>query len=500
MRVVRTVQDQVRKIEFTISDDRLKLFARVEPKEECASATLEDLVAAVSSIAPAELLELDVIKDIAEELKAGKGCDARRVAQGRPSEPGRDGKLVWLVRRFTPGRGSSEEREFSDFFTLGLFENIEVGTEIARIYRPSGGVVGMDVQGKALPAKGGQAAKFRWDRSVELREDPAHPNYTSVVAAIAGYVHDEGSGASIKSTLVVSANLDWSMGHIDFIGNVSVGGDVQKGFNIKARGDIEVRGSVMGDNVLTSQGSITIRGFHLGDEDSSVTAARDYSASMAHGISASVGGDIHIEKEARDCSFRAGGAVVAPKAVITGGSIWCVKGVTAATIGNELGVSTDIELRNELEVTKEYRDLSLSIRRHEAALAALELHIGPYLKNRHRVPLLKNQFRIKITGLLDKYDGVVKSLSVLREKERVMRESKPPAEDARVVVSGVIHAGVSMTSGETRLDLKESVKGPISFRRLEHEREWVMEHPNGSSLKQIGKDDNTDVAKAKFKV
>jgi hypothetical protein len=95
------------------------------------------------------------------------------------------------------------------------------------------------------------------------------------------------------------------------------------------------------------------------------------------------------------------------------------------------------------------------------------------------VPLLKNQFRIKITGLLDKYDGVVKSLGVLRERERAMRESKPPAENARVVVSAMAYAGVSMTSGETRLDLKENVKGPISFRRLDHEKEWVMEPVSG---------------------
>ena len=475
MRVIRTTQDEIKKLELSVSDDRQKLFARVEPREGHETATVEDFVKSVVAVAPAELLEEDVIRDIVAELKVGKGCDSRRVARGRMPEPGRDGKLVWLVRRFTPGQGLSEDREFSDFFTLGLFENIEVGAEIARIYRPSNGIAGLDVQGKIIPAKGGQAAKCRWDKTVSLKDDAAHEHYTSVVATVAGYIHDEGGIANIRDTLVIKSNLDWNMGHIDFVGNVKVGGDVQKGFNIKARGNIEIRGAVLGENVLTSQGSISIAGFHLGDADSSVSVKENYSAGIAHGVVVNAGGDIAIEKEARDCILRAGIAVLAPKASVVGGSVWCVKGLDVSSLGNELGVTTVIELRNELEVTKEYRALYDSIKKHEAALAALELHIGPYLKNRQRVPLLKNQFRVKIAGLIDRYDGVVTSLNSLREKEREMRESRPIPEDACIRVSKQANSGVTLTSGEARLELKESIKGPVIFRRSAREPEWIIE-------------------------
>jgi uncharacterized protein (DUF342 family) len=206
-----------------------------------------------------------------------------------------------------------------------------------------------------------------------------------------------------------------------------------------------------------------------------VTAGGDYTVGIAQSVSANIGGNIFIEREARDCSFNAGLSVIAPKAAIVGGSVWSVHGVEAKTLGNEAGITTIVELKNELEVTKEYRALATSIKKHETAIAALELHIGPYLKNRRRVPLLKKEFRVKISGLLEKYDSVVQSLERLRNKEREMRESKPIQTDARVSVSGIVHAGVVLTSSDVRFEIKEDIKGPISFRRPDQQAEWIME-------------------------
>ena len=154
--------------------------------------------------------------------------------------------------------------------------------------------------------------------------------------------------------------------------------------------------------------------------------------------------------------------------------MWCVKGLEADTLGSVAGAVTDVELRNELEVTKEYRVLAENLKKHEAALAALELHIGPYLKNRQRVPLLKNQFRVKIAALLDKYDGVSQSLGKLRDQEKSMRESKPIPQDARISVSKLLHAGVVLLSGDARLEVRESIEGPLSFARSEQTKEWVQ--------------------------
>lgn len=475
MRIIHKVQDEHKLLELSLSDDKQKLFVKVEPREKYALTTLDEIVREIVTVSRPELVDKDVVRDIAEDLRRGKGCEARRVAQGRPPAAGKDGKVVWLARRFCPGEDAAGDREFSDFFTLGLFENIEAGAEIARVYKPAAGSVGVDVQGNEIPPNTGKPVSMRWDSSIELRQDPQHENYATAVAQIAGYIHDEGISVAVRDTISVPGNLDWNFGHIDFVGHVKVGGDVQKGFHIKARGNIDIKGGLIGENVLVSKGSISVKGCHHGVNAPPVSTVGDYSVGIAHGVAAMIGGNIFIEREARDCSLNAGLAVLATKAAIVGGSVWCVRGLEVKTLGNEAGVSTLIELKNELEVTKEYRTLASSIKKHETAIAALELHIGPYLKSRGRVPLLKKEFRVKIAGLLDKYDGVVASLSRLREQEREMRESKPVQSDARISISGEVHAGVVLTCGERRLEIKETIKGPISFSCPEHQSEWKTE-------------------------
>jgi len=474
MRVAHRFQNERMQLELSVSDDKLKLFARIVPQKESSNATIEELREQLLKVTREDLIDETVIHDIIAQLKEGKGCEGRRVAKGESPELGRDGKIVWLVRRFRPGSGVNPDKELSDFYNLGLFENIEIGKEVARVYKPSSGKPGVDVYGKPLTAKAGKAYTPRLDRSIEMRQNEGSADYQTLVAAVSGYAHEEGDKVTIRDTIVIENNLDYEMGNIDFVGHVRVGGDVQKGFNIKARGDIEINGSVLGENQLSSQASITIKGFHQGGGNSHVKAGVNYTVTIAYGVVAEVGGIITIKKEARDCNLRTTSAVLAQDATVVGGSIWCVKGFEGRELGNDSGVRTVIELRNELEVTAEYRALEEKIKSHEIALAALELHIGPYLQNRKRIPLLNAKFRAKISDLIGKYDYVQTSLEKLREAIKKMRESKPAEADSRVNIIGMVNEGVVLNTSTLTHEFKESQKGPVSYKPMDSLEKWVV--------------------------
>jgi uncharacterized protein (DUF342 family) len=461
-------------LELSVSDDKLKLFARVVPQSDSANAEVGELREELLKVTQESLIDEGVVKDIVAQLRQGKGCEGRRIAKGESPVLGRDGKLVWLVRRFRPGSGIDPNKELADFYNLGLFENIEVGKEVARVYKPTGGTAGIDVLGKPLTARPGKALNPRFDKSLQFKPNETHPEYQTLIAAVSGYAHEEGEKVTIRDTLVIENNLDYEMGHIDFIGNVRVGGDIQKGFHVKARGDIDVLGSVLGENQLTSGASITVKGFHQGGGDAHVKAGANYTVGIAHGVVAEAGGMITIKKEARDCNLRTVSAVIAPNAAIIGGSIWCVKGFEGRVLGNEMGVRTTIELRNELEVTAEYRALEEKIKKHEMALAALELHIGPYLQNRKRIPLLNAKFRMKITDLVGKFDYVQTSLDKLKDAVKRMKEAKPAEADSRVNVMEELHEGVVLSTSSYSLEIKESQKGPVSYRPMESLEKWVV--------------------------
>lgn len=473
MRVVHRHQSEQMNLELSVSDDKLKLFAKVVPQLKYAEVSDLAIAEELLKVTQDNLIDYDVVRDITDQLREGKGCEGRRVAKGEPPVLGKDGKIVWLVRRFREGASVDATRELADFYNLGLFENIEAGRDVARVYRPTNGTPGVDALGKPIASKAGKAVTARFDKTLGFKPNEDREDYQTLIAAVSGYAHEDGGNVSIKDTLVISGNLDYEMGHIDFIGGVRVGGDVQKGFHIRARRDIEIIGSVLGENQLTSEGSVLVKGFHQGGEGSMVRARNNYTVNIAQNVTADVGGSITIMKEARDCSFRASAAVIAQHGAVVGGTIWCVKGFEGKVLGNQAGVRTVLELRNELEVTPEYRRVEESIKKHEVALAALELHIGPYLKNRKRVPLLAPKFKMKITELLNKYDGVQASLTKLQDALNRMRESKPMEESSRINVLGMVHAGVVLNSTAAMLEFHENRKGPVSFKPPAVEGDWT---------------------------
>ena len=473
MRVVHRHQSEQMNLELSVSDDKLKLFAKVVPQAKYADVTDQAITEELLKVTVDNLIDHDVVRDMTDQLRGGKGCEGRRVAKGEPPVLGKDGKIVWLVRRFREGSSVDSSRELADFYNLGLFENIEAGRDVARVYRPTGGSPGLDTFGKPIASKSGKAVTARFDKTLEFKQNEDREDYQTLIAAVSGYAHEESGRVCIKDTLVISGNLDYEMGHIDFIGGVRVGGDVQKGFHIKARGDIEIVGSVLGENQLTSEGSVTIKGFHQGGDGSMVRARNNYTVNIAQNVMADVGGSITILKESRDCSFRASVAVIAQHAAVVGGTIWCVKGFEGKMLGNPAGVRTVVELRNELEVTPEFRRVEESIKKHEVAIAALELHIGPYLQNRKRVPLLAAKFKVKITELLNKYDGVQASLTKLHDALKRMREAKPMEESSRINVLGIVYAGVVLNTTSAKIEFHEDRKGPVSFKPPAGEGEWT---------------------------
>ena len=473
MRVVHRYQSEQMNLELSISDDKLKLFAKVIPQPKYHDASEAVFLEELLKVTKEERIELDVVQDIIRQLHQEKGCEGRRVAKGEPAIQGRDGKIVWLVRRFRQGASVDSGRELADFYNLGLFENVEAGRDVGRVYKATEGRPGIDVMGMPIPSKAGKPVTEKFDKSLAFKPDEEREDYQTLIAAVSGYAHEESGKVTIRNLLIIPGNLDYEMGHIDFIGNVRVGGDVQKGFHIKARGDIEIVGSVLGENQLTSEGSITIRGFHQGGEGSMLSARNNYTVGIVQNITSDVGGNITILKEARDCAFRASAAVIAPQATIVGGTIWCVKGFEGKILGNSAGVRTTVELRNELEVTPEYRRVEESIKKHEVAIAALELHIGPYLQNRKRVPLLAAKFKQKITELLNKYDGVQASLAKLQESMKQMREAKPMEESSRINILGKAYSGVVLNTINAKYVFTEDKQGPLSFKPQPAGGEWA---------------------------
>lgn len=463
-----TIKDEKLSITGKVSEDNLKLFVDVK-KLTGDPITEEMVIALLSQKISKEIIHQGVIADIVETLNKGKEANERRVVKGTLAQDGHDGKVVFMVRKFT---GVAEPG--STYFDLSLFDNVKPGDVVARIYAPKNGLEGFDALGKKIPAKPGKPVKVTFDKTIEQRPGEAESGYEILVAQAEGYLSEDTGKLLIKDELSIAGSIDFHIGNLNFLGKIKVSADVMPKFRVEAKSDVEVYGAVRGENrIISREGSVTVKGFAFGGKDSSIFAGRDIDLSVAQEITAEAIGNIFLQKEAQSCIFRAGKSVLGPKAILSGGVHFAVVGIEVQSLGNQSGALTHIHLCSSVETTTDYLKLSSELESHEKAEQLIEMHLGPFAKNSSRIQLLKSPHREKMEALLKKYNQVVESKKILIEKKKVMLQSGVTNDTPRVSVQKKIYPGVHIHAGEEIFSIQEEISKPISIEFSNSEKKFT---------------------------
>ncbi|RMD85422.1 MAG: DUF342 domain-containing protein [Candidatus Dadabacteria bacterium] len=405
-----------------------------------------------------------VIDDIVRTFNEGKDSPPRRILKGIPPIKGRDGKLLLLVRKMTgSGEVYVDDKGWADFHTVHLFDNIREDDVIGRVYPPKPGRHGMDVFGNVIQSEPGEPAQYKLDDTILEAPVRAGKTYSELRAKAEGYLVEEDGKLRISDELRVTGELDFEFGKIDFVGKVAVTGSVQQGFNINAEKGIFIDGSVNGASLTSLKGPVVVNGFVFGGSDARIISGESFRAQIVQEVNADIRGDIVIEKEARDSILRTDTALFMAQGVLFGGVVYAVCGVECGTIGTEGEVETVIELCNNIEATAAYAELQNKIKSHDKAIELMELHLGPYAKNRKRIEFLKEEHKKKILGMLKKYDKVVASKEALLKEREEMLSGARASLVQRVNVMEKIYPGVIMRSGSIEFKVREVIEGPCTF-------------------------------------
>ena len=473
LKTVATFPAFGRKIILKCTHDELKLFMEVVTSDEVppdegtqVELTVDALLELIQANVHTSLIDLLVLRDVVDRLKVEDVCAERRIAKGREAVLGRDGKIVWLVKCFTKKAvGTTDARGFTDFSRSHHFDNVTTGQAIARIYPPHEGEDGITVLGNPLKAKPGNAAKILLDTSVALIEPSEEATYHILQAGIDGYVAvDSTSKIFVKPVLEIQTDLDLKVGSIDFIGGVTISGDVHQGIAVKARGDILIKGALQGANVIASGKQVIIKGTHFGGDGGSVTAREGYSVRIARRVIADVDGTIQIEREAIECVMRTRTSINASQAKIVGGEYRLVQNSEFGTIGNDAGNATEIVLCSEAEAGREFADLTRSILHHEQGLVLLLLHLGNYANQPLKIKRLASPHREKLQNLETQLEKLQGSLAFQKQKlKELLTPSKTEVAVPRIQIIGTLFSGVTIRFGEVLFKTEQPMKGPFGI-------------------------------------
>ena len=473
------------------TNDHLKLFAEVKLSEEYdpIKLTKKQFISLLPKDLDQRYLHENFVEDIIDKIKSGEK-EVQKIANGKDSTKGKDGRIVFLVKKYEPSKERGSVTGVDPKF-VKIFDNVEIDTAIARLYPPEKGRDGKDIFGKIIPSEMGDTYELDFDpESIRIEEPCEEHKYQTLFSSKAGYVDFKNDHLSVKEELLLDSNVDHVTGDIEFVGSVTINQDVMRNFSVRARHDITVKGNVVGGSLLSEHGSVTVKGDLGGAEAISqshfdttyisgaanissqmidqmagqgrpiIRAAKNFHGNTVHDANIETAGSVFIEKELRESLVRTGAALEMPKAHLLGGHCFTVCGVEAKVFGSSAESRTVVSICSDVESTTEYAELLERINEHLNAIELLNLHLGPYAEKEIDASKLRSSHAEKMQELKNKVKLLNDSYEALEKERLEMIEQAFFNTTARVNVKKILYPGTIILVRDKHFDTEEAVNGP----------------------------------------
>ncbi|MCM8901191.1 FapA family protein [Caldicoprobacter algeriensis] len=446
-----------------ISQDGMQATIMLLPPEGGRLLTYQDVIQALKDKGVVYGIDEDAIRQALNSRRYGQEVI---VAHGQPPQDGEDARLTY---HFKPDRKSKPEiREDGtvNYHSLDNIENVTKGQVLVTLIPPTPGVDGKTVCGTAVHAKPGKPLILPAGKNVVVSDDGL-----KLVAAIDGKVEMIGGRVHVYSVHEVKNNVDNSTGNINFVGSVIIHGNVLSGFEVRAGGSIEVRGVVEGATLI-AEGDVVLRKGLQGMKKGVVQAGGSVTARFIENGSVYAKGDVTAEAIMHS-NIVSGQHVrlIGKRALIVGGRVHAALGISASTIGSPMATATILEVGISPEIRQEYEQLKEELQRLEKEQHKIEqvMAVLSRMESSGRLPPDKLITKQKALRARDEY-----SVKIPAIKARIfeLEEAFLRGAQGKVHVKKVIYPGVSITIGQSTLNIKDPINY-VTFLRDEGEVRFV---------------------------
>lgn len=376
-------------------------------------------------------VDFEAIRAIFDKKTFGKSI---LVAKGDLPVDGVNGSVIYHFERTESQVFKEDEFGNVDLHDLGLIRNIDADTVIAEIIPETQGTPGKDIRGIAVAQTPGKPPVYTVGPGVKLSEDGL-----ILTSAISGNLRWLKTYFAVEKDVVVSGDVDVSVGNIDFIGDVTIKGNVEEGYEIKSGGNVTIFGSVTSASI-TAVGNISVRMGVVGSE----LKGNDISASFFENSTIKANGVLTAQNFIA-CQATCNGKLTASggKAAIIGGKYTSLADIEANIIGSETYTKTFLVLGNTAILAEERFDLVKKISEFETQLDQLEKICTALQKQKKTAALTEDREEMLVTSIRAKFVHQRELKSMKQRIEEINKEIDI-SNDLKVVVRRAIYPGVSI--------------------------------------------------------
>lgn len=427
-----------------VSRDGMEAYAMVFPPIREGKA-LEQ--ADLGKILKQEGITYGIQEQVLKRLIEGAYFQMAVCAKGTPPIHGEDGQVEDFFQRNNDVVYNYGEDEQADYKNLNWIRKVGKGDVICRITPPTEGTPGTTVKGQTVAPKPGRPASIPMGKNTEMSEDGLE-----LRAAVDGQIFFDKGLFRVDEVLFIQGDVDTSVGNLDVIGDLVIGGDVKEGYIIHATENIVVQGLVEGADIKAG-GSIDLKKGMNGGNRGTVEAGGDVKATFLENCNVTVRGNLYADSLI-NCKVVCSGHIEVNqgRGMIVGGSIMATEYIIAKVIGNLshrpntilIGFTPEL-VREKEQLTKELQEMRQQQEQAAKNVSYLERFEGQLTEEYEK--LYKEQ-KLRLSVLNMKYAKAQKKFEVLQEQQRDLKGC--------YVKSSIIHPLTQITIGrETRTIDKE---------------------------------------------
>jgi hypothetical protein len=449
-----------------LSPDETRCFVSCQPTNGSVSIRPRDFLKLLTEAGiNKEFILLTAVVEYCISLKTGLTLEKTLVARSYEPQPGVDGSVVISVSTTTDGAHYTfDEQGKIDYRSRHAIANVASGQRVGTVNPPTAGPPGCTVTGIAIPPILGKPCEFIVGSGIHLEEAGE-----AIIVDAEGRLLFDGKTLSVTDELVVSNDVNYAVGHIEFSGFVHVKGDVLDEFNIKAAKGLQVDG-VVGACQLVAGGDVKLVSM-FGKGTGTIRCTGDLQANILSGVTVECHGDVKVSGEIRDSIIKALGTITAK--IICGGENVALMGLEAKTIGAKCGTPSIIRagvnffdparlrtLHNQLHTIEE------KMQKIQESVTALSQHlektavesVGIHLKAR------KKELR-----------ELTVTREILEEELRFFQLEQEQMPNAKINITGTIHEGVTLNLEHIENTVAKEIIGSLT----------IIKNPTDATLLQL---------------
>ena len=420
-----------RAFQIRVSDDCMSAWVRQEPLPDGSQPSAEDLRNALREAG----ISQGILTENLNKIVTGRLYYTEyQVACGRAAVDGEDGWFEFLVDTQAKGKPVELPDGTVDYANMELFVPVSKGQLLVRYHAATAGSFGFLITGKLISPKRGKDLPQMKGKGFELSEDKKE--YRAAFDGCINYKDDE---LTISSVFTVPGNLDMTVGHVRFSGDVEIKGDVSRGMKIEAGGSVVIGGHVSSASIVAGE-NVILKGGMQGESVGTIKAGGTVEGKFIEESIVECGGDFKANY-ILNCKLTAMGKVLISgrKGAIIGGSVQGMQGISAAELGNDAQIETKLIAGPGDEINDRLIEMKKILRKTDEEINMLQ-------KGKQQLENASPQVKEKNKLL---YDKTVQALTIkLAEHEEALArehyysEQLLTSQKARISASGDVFPGV----------------------------------------------------------